>query len=156
MMLAFLICQLCVVVFIALHDWLPLGRLNNLTGIRAVDTRLRRIVTTALSTLPFGIGLAGSVYYSGGRFPSWLFWLLAISYGLGLYGMLRAWYLPYLVYHDSARARRYQERFANTHALLPMRHGIRPDTLHVSFHVVLVLTAALLFILAISGRLTAA
>jgi hypothetical protein len=34
---AFIGCQLCVVLFIALHDWIPLGKLNNLAGIRAVD-----------------------------------------------------------------------------------------------------------------------
>jgi hypothetical protein len=38
MMIAFLACQLYVVLFVALHDWLPLGSLNNLARIRAVDT----------------------------------------------------------------------------------------------------------------------
>jgi hypothetical protein len=154
MMPAFLTCQLCVTLFIALHDWLPLGPLNNLAGIRAADSTQRRLLTTVLSVLPFAIGLAGSFYYSGGRFPEWLIWLLAITYGLGLYGMLRAWYLPYFVYRDTARAERYGARFANTHAFLPMRNGIRPDTLHVGFHAVLVATAVLLCVLLISGTLT--
>ena len=35
---AFLVSQFVVVLFIALHDWIPLGRLNNLEKIRAVDT----------------------------------------------------------------------------------------------------------------------
>jgi hypothetical protein len=154
MMLAFLTCQLCVTLFIALHDWLPLGRLNNLGGIRAADSRLRRLVTTVVSVLPFAIGLAGSFHYSAARFPEWLVWLLTITYGVGLYGMLRAWYLPYLVYRDTARAERYQVRFADTHAFLPARNGIRPDTLHFGFHAVLVATAVLLCVLLISGTLT--
>lgn len=58
---AFLLCQLYVVLFIALHDWLPLGSLNNLAGIRAVDTRMQLVRTTVLSALPFAVGLAGSV-----------------------------------------------------------------------------------------------
>jgi hypothetical protein len=151
---AFLTCQLCVVLFIALHDWVPLGRLNNLAGIRAVDSTLRRLVTTVVSVLPFAIGLAGSFHYSDGRFPGWLIWFLSITYGLALYGMLRAWYLPYLVYRDAARVERYQVRFANTHAFLPMRNGIRPDTLHVGFHALLVATVVLLCVLRFSGTLT--
>jgi hypothetical protein len=154
MLLAFLICQFYVVLFISLHDWLPLGRLNNLAGIRAVDSTTRLLITTVLSVLPFAIGLAGTFYYFAGHFPSWLLWLLIISYGLALYGMLRAWYLPYLLYRDAARATRYQERFANTHAFLPMRNGIRPDTLHVTFHAVLIATVGLLCALISSGRLT--
>ncbi|MFZ1871121.1 MAG: hypothetical protein WAU49_21795 [Steroidobacteraceae bacterium] len=153
MMRAFLVCQLYVVLFIGLHDWLPLGRLNNLAGIRAVDSRPRLLLTTLLSVLPFFIGFAGTCYYFAGRFPSWLFWLLWITYGFALYGVLRAWYLPYLVYRDAARVARYQERFADTHAFLPMRNGIRPDTLHVTFHGVLAVTVTLLWVLTRSGRL---
>lgn len=154
MVLAFLVCQLYVVLFIGLHDWLPLGRLNNLAGIRAVDTKARLLLTTILSVLPFVIGLAGTLYYFASRFPMWLIWFLWITYGLALYGVLRAWYLPYLVYRDAARVARYQERFADTHAFLPVRHGIRPDTLHVTFHAVLAATVALLCVLTFSGRLS--
>lgn len=153
MMLSFLLCQLYVVLFVALHDWLPLGSLNNLAGIRATDTRMRLMRTTALSTLPFAVGLAGSVYYSTTHFPTWLMFVLWITYGAGLYGILRAWYLPYLVYSDPARVARYRERFADTHAFLPERNGIRPDTLHVTFHAVLLAAIALLFVLTSSGRL---
>jgi hypothetical protein len=155
MMLAFLFCQLYAVAFIALHDWVPLGRLNNLSGIRAVDTKDRLLRTTALSTLPFAVGLVGSAYYSGTHFPMWLMYVLWITYGAALYGILRAWYLPYLVYNDPVRAERYRVRFADTHAFLPVRNGIRPDTLHVSFHAVLVLLVVLLCVLTFSGRLTA-
>jgi hypothetical protein len=34
--------------------------------------------------------------------------------------------------------------FGRTHAFLPMRHGIRPNTLHVGFHVVVVVVLVLL------------
>lgn len=154
MMTAFLLCQLYVVLFIALHDWVPLGSLNNLAGVRAVDTGMRLARTTVLSTLPFAVGLAGSACYAGTPFPPWLMWVLWITYGAALYGILRAWYLPYLVYSDPVRAARYRERFADTHAFLPVRNGIRPDTLHVTFHVVLLVAIALLFALTSSGRLT--
>jgi hypothetical protein len=145
--IAFFVCQSFVVLFIALHDWLSLGRLNNLAAVRAADSTARLFFVTALSTLPFAIGLAASAHYAGGRNPHWLTWLLWISYLLGVYGMLRAWYWPYLFGGDLERIRRYQQRFANTHAFLPTMHGIRPDTLHVCFHAALIATLALLAIL---------
>lgn len=154
MMTLFLLCQAYVVLFIALHDWLPLGSLNNLTGIRAVDGRMQLLRTTVLSTLPFAIALAGSIHFSSAHFPMWLMLVLWGTYGAGFYGVLRAWYLPYLVYSDPARAARYRERFAGTHAFLPERNGIRPDTLHVTFHAVMVALIVLLCVLTVSGRLT--
>jgi hypothetical protein len=153
MMLAFLIFQACVVLFIAAHDWLPLGRLSNRAGVRSADSTVRLLVTTALSVLPFAAGFAGSVAHATRPFPPWLSWLLVISYGMGFYGMLRAWYLPYFFYRDEARVRRYQQRFAGTHAFLPMRNGIRPDTLHVTFHAVLIITVGLLCALVTTDRL---
>ncbi len=141
---AFIACELFVVLFIALHDWLPLGKLNNLQGIRAVDSTAKLLAVTLLSALPFAIGLAASIHYAPGRFPSWLLWLLWISYGTAVYGMLRAWWLPYWFGGDPARALRYQQRFSGTHAFLPVRHGIRPDTLHVGFHAVVLILIGLL------------
>ena len=145
--IAFLGCQSLVVLFIALHDWVPLGRFSNLEAVWAADSTARLFFATVLSTLPFAIGLAASVYYSATRFPIWLTWLLWISYGVGFYGVLRAWYWPYLFGGDPERIRRYQQRFANTHAFLPTFHGIRPDTLHVCFHIAYISTCALLAIL---------
>lgn len=149
---AFLACQFVIVLFIALHDWIPLGKLNNLAKIRAVDTTRKLLVVTVLSTLPFAIGFAASVYYADTHFPMWLMWWLWISYGFGFYGMLRAWWVPYLLAADPVRAARYQERFAHTHAFLPTRNGIRPDTLHVCFHAVFVVLLILLGVLAFSSR----
>jgi hypothetical protein len=78
---AFIACQIFVVLFIAFHDWIPLGKLNNLAGIRAVDSLGKRVIATVLSTLPFAICLAGSIYYASTTFPGWLNWFLWISYG---------------------------------------------------------------------------
>jgi hypothetical protein len=146
-LVAFLLCQSLVVLFIAVHDWVPLGRLNNLRGVHAADGTTRLFVVTVLSTLPFAVGLAGTLYYSSTRNPGWLSWWLWISYGLGIYGMFRAWYWPYLFGGDPARVERYRQRFANTHAFLPVRNGFRPDTLHVCFHAVYACAFVLLAVL---------
>jgi hypothetical protein len=150
LMVVFLGCQLLVVLFIALHDWVPLGNLSNPTAIRATDSRLRLFWVTVVSALPFAIGFVASARYAADGFPMWLMYLLWISYLAGFYGMLRAWWVPYLLVPDPVRAARYQERFANTHAFLPMRNGIRPDTLHLSFHAVFLVALILLCMLTFS------
>jgi hypothetical protein len=140
----FLALQAIVVVFLLFHDWIPLGRLNNLAAIRRQDTLLRRVFVTLLPGVPAGIGLFFSARYLGQPYPHWLGMLLWITYGLFLLGLLQAWWIPYLVVPDPQRAARYQEIFANTHSFLPRRNGIVPDTLHTIFHLVVVATVLVL------------
>jgi predicted outer membrane lipoprotein len=142
---ALVICQLMVVVFVALHDWVPLGRLNNVAGLRAVDTTSRLLWTTLVSTLPFAAVLAATAIFASVDYPNWLLWWLWGTYLACAYGILQAWWIPYLGSPDPERAERYRIRFAGTHGFLPARNGIRPDTLHVAFHV---LVATILILLA--------
>jgi len=144
--------QLFVVAFIALHDWVPLGRLNNLAAVQAADRPGKLFIVTLLSTLPFAVGFAASVFYAGTGFPEWLMWWLWISYGAAVYGMLHAWWVPYLLMASPARAARYQARFAGTHAFLPIRHGIRPDTLHCTLHFAIFTILILLGVLTVSAH----
>ena len=60
--------------------------------------------------------------------------------------------MPYLLTADPVRAARYQERFEHTHSFLPVPNGIRPDTLHVCFHAVVVTLLILLGVLSLSGH----
>jgi hypothetical protein len=131
------------VIFIAFHDWIPLGALNDVKAAQDADTRAKLARVTVLSTLPFAIGLAATIYYARSGFPQWVWYWLWISYGVACYGVLRAWWLPYLFVPDPARAARYQ-MFARTHAFLPIHNGMRPNTLHVAFHIVLAATVAVL------------
>jgi hypothetical protein len=133
---ALLALQLFVVFFIGLHDWIPLGPLNDVKAVRTAVSAGKLFISTVLSTLPFAIGFAASVYYARTGFPHWLLWLLWISYGLAIYGMLRTWWIPYLLIDEPARADRYQAMFGRTHTFLPVRNGIRPDTLHIALHIV--------------------
>jgi hypothetical protein len=136
--------QLFVVLFIALHDWIPLGNLNDPKAVREVDTTCKLLIVTTYSTLPFAIGFVASVVYARSGFPHWLLMLLWISYGTAIYGMLRTWWIPYLFVADPVRARRYQSMFGSTHAFLPIRNGIRPNTLHIMLHLVLIAIVVLL------------
>ncbi|MGH6888976.1 MAG: hypothetical protein ACREHF_07240 [Rhizomicrobium sp.] len=150
---ALLALQSFVVLFIALHDWVPLGTLNDVAAVQAADPTIKLVNVTVLSTLPFAIGFVASAWFAGTEFPSWLMWWLWVSYGAAVYGMLRAWWVPYLLVTDPARATRYQAMFSRTHAFLPARNGIRPDTLHVTLHAVIVAIVILLAVMSFSPRL---
>jgi hypothetical protein len=128
--------QVFVVAFIALHDWVSLGRLNDVSAVQAADSRSRLIRVTVVSTAPFAIGLAGTILNPRPPLPGWLDWYLWISYAAAVVGMVRAWWGPYLIYREPARAARYKAMFSRTHAFLPERNGIRPNTLHVTLHLV--------------------
>lgn len=152
LILALIALQVFVVVFIALHDWIQLGDLNDVHAVQAADPRARLIRVTILSTLPFAIGLGACAVYASTRFPVWLNWYLYITYGFLAFGMVRAWWGPYLLWNEPARAARYQAMFGRTRAFLPERNGIRPNTLHVSLHLVVVAIIVLLIVLRAASK----
>ncbi|MFZ0521140.1 MAG: hypothetical protein WAL95_08965 [Candidatus Acidiferrales bacterium] len=143
---ALLALQCFEVLFLLLHDWIPLGPLNDLKGVSTADSFGKRVATTLISAAPFAVGLAASILYFGQHFPDWLFWWLWISYGILFYGILQAWWIPYLFRAEPERSARYKIMFGATHALLPERNGIRVNTLHVIFHAA---TVALLIAVAV-------
>jgi hypothetical protein len=144
--ITFLTLQGIVVAFLLFHDWIPMGRLSNIAAIHSEDSLPRRIFVTLLPAVPAAIGLLYSAKDFGRAYPDWLEMLLWITYGLFVFGLLRAWWIPYLVVPDPARAARYQVIFANTHTFLPKRNGMAPDTLHTLFHAVTVATVVALFL----------
>jgi hypothetical protein len=142
----FLSLQGIVVAFLLLHDWISLGRLNNLAAIESEDTMARRVFVTLLAGAPAAAGLFFSSRHFGRSYPGWLEMLLWITYGVLLLGLLRAWWIPYLVKPDAERAARYQILFAGTHTFLPRRNGLAPNTLHSVFHVCVVAALVALFL----------
>lgn len=137
--------QIFHVLFLLLHDWVPLGSLNDVQAIRNVDSFRKRLAVTLVSAAAFIFCLYASVVHLGRVYPEWLLWWLWCSYGLLFLGELRAWWIPYLLVPDEDRAARYQALFGNTQSFLPARNGIRPNTLHIILHLT---TLALLAVLA--------
>ena len=132
------------VVFLLLHDWVPLGRLSNLAAVRASDSRTRLLADTLVSALPFALVFVACCAYGTSAWPGWLrTWLLA-SYAILFAGACVAWWIPYLLRPDPRRAQRYRVRFAGTVKFLPERNGISPDLLHVLFHACILATLVLL------------
>jgi hypothetical protein len=56
-----IVLQLFQVLFLWLHDWIPLGRLNDVTAVRSQDTSLHLVVVTLIQSVPFTIGLLFSL-----------------------------------------------------------------------------------------------
>jgi hypothetical protein len=105
------------------------------------------VVVTLIQSVPFTIGLLYSLVYFRRPYPHWLRYWISISYGLLLFGQLRAWWLPYLFRAEPDRAARYRIMFGNTHSFLPQRHGLVPNTAHIVLHLS---TAATLILLLVS------
>jgi len=60
------------VLFLGLHDWIPLGRLNDVKAVRAANPGRKLLLGTLVSLAPFAFGLAVSAYYLGRSYPHWL------------------------------------------------------------------------------------
>jgi hypothetical protein len=122
------------VLFLWLHDWVPLGRLNDVKAVCSQDTALRLVVVTLIQSVPFTVGLLFSLLYFGRMYPRWLYLWLWISYSIVFVGQIRAWWIPYLFRAEPGRAARYQIMFGNTHHFLPTRNGLVPNTAHIMLH----------------------
>lgn len=144
LLLALVSLQVFHVLFLALHDWLPLGRLNDTRAVRAQDSAGKLLLTTLLSTAPYAWLLLLSAHHLHDAIPAPLTPWLAGAYGLLFLGELRAWWFPYLSGTSPERTARYRAMFGRTHAFLPERHGITPNTLHVILHTFTLLTLVLL------------
>jgi hypothetical protein len=132
------------VLFLWTHDWLPLGRLNDVGAVRQADSTARLVTITVIQSLPFTVLLALSVAHLGEPRPAGLALALWIAYSVLLAGELRGWWWPYLVQPDPARASRYRAMFGRTHSFLPVRNGFAPNTAHVALHACTALTLVLL------------
>jgi hypothetical protein len=135
------------VLFLALHDWIPFGTLNDVKAVRTANPGRKLLAATLISFAPFAIGLTASAIYFGRIYPTWLLCWLWISYALLFVGELKAWWIPYLFRSEPERAARYQFMFNETHSFLPARNGIRLNTLHVILHVVTLTTLIVLAVL---------
>jgi hypothetical protein len=103
--------QLFQVLFLWVHDWIPLGRLNDVAAVRSQDTRRRLVTVTLIQSVPWTIGLCFSLLHFERPYPGWLYDWLVISYGLLFIGQIRAWWIPYLFRQEPKRAARYQIMF---------------------------------------------
>jgi hypothetical protein len=139
-----LLLQIVQVAILWTHDWAPMHPLNDVAAVRREDSLGRLGWITLIQSVPFTIGLVATAFRLRGAPVSWLGNWLWISYSILFAGELRAWWWPYLIRPDPARAERYAALFGRTHAVLPVRNGIVPNTLHCILHLATVATLATL------------
>ena len=135
------------VLFLALHDWVPLSPLNDINAVRAENSRTKLIVGTLISTVPFAAVFVASLFFLGEVYPRWLVCWLLISYALLFFGELQAWWYPYVFGAKPELVTRYDVMFGNTTAFLPARNDIRPNTLHVVLHLLTAITLIVILML---------
>ena len=132
------------VLFLWIHDWVPLGSLNDVAAVRSADTRQRLLGVTLIQSAPFTVGLLFSLLNFAQPYPHWLYTWLWISYSILLLGQIRAWWIPYLIRAEPERATRYRIMFGKTHSFLPLHNDLVPNTAHILLHLS---TAATLILL---------
>ena len=120
--------------FLLGHDWIPLGRFNDIEAVRRENTLWQLLIGTTVTSIPVAIGLGLSIHYFGYSYPTGLKIWLWLTYGILFAGELEAWWIPYVFRPDAKRAARYKAMFGHTHFFLPERNGIVPNTLHVALH----------------------
>ena len=115
-MTALLVLQAFHVLFLALHDWVPLGRLSNVAAVREANPGGKVLMASVISTTPYAFALAASLHYWDKRFPGWLMIYLWVSYTFLFIGELEAWWFPYFFGWKAERAERYQAMFGGTYS----------------------------------------
>jgi hypothetical protein len=120
--------------FLLLHDWVPLGRLNDISAVRRTNTPLQRLAGLLVPGIPVLIALSLSLKYFGSAYSGWVKWCLRSTYGFLFLGELEAWWIPYVFGTTAKRVAMHQSLLSRTHSSLPPRHGIVVNTLHVVLH----------------------
>jgi hypothetical protein len=137
--------QIFQVAFLFLHDWIPLGRMNDISAIRRILTPVQRVVGLIMPGIPMFIALVLSLKYLGTTYPGWVMWWLRATYSFLFLGELEAWWIPYFFGASAKRIALYEPLYSRTHAFLPPRHHIVINTLHVVLHTSTLMTVIILF-----------
>lgn len=132
------------VLFLSLHDWIPLGRLTDLPALRSQRSLKARILASLMMGAISGYALYLNWVHSPSPSRGILLFTL-ILYSFFLLGAIRAWWLPYLfgIGASEKLVDEYQVMFGNTYTWLPERHGITVNAIHIVWHLTAVLTVVL-------------
>ncbi|GIM46656.1 hypothetical protein DNHGIG_22050 [Collibacillus ludicampi] len=79
--LAFIILQIIIVLFLMIHDWVPMGTLNDVKGVLSQNTVKQNLIITLINTIPFAVGLIISLVYAGKPYPLFVKMYLVLAYG---------------------------------------------------------------------------
>lgn len=135
-----------ILLFMIVQDLIPLGPLNDVQAIAKDRSFSELFMVTMIGTVQFVLLLGGLIYFMGKRYPIWVKLWLMIHPVCIFVGVCIDWWIPYFFgIGAERRVERYNQMFGDTHAFLPVMNGIVPNTLHTTFHIVL-LTCIILII----------
>jgi hypothetical protein len=65
--------QVFQVLFLWVHDWIALGRLNDVAAVHSQDTGRRLVTVTLIQSVPWTIGLCFTLLHFRRPYPDWLY-----------------------------------------------------------------------------------
>lgn len=126
--------------FMLIHDWVPLGRLNDVDAVLELQSVGELIGVTLIGTVQILFLMGMLLFFIGRTYPLWVKLWLIIHQGCILAGAMLSWWVPYLFGIGAEdKVERYRVMFGNTHSFLPIKNGIVPNTIHVMFHFILLM-----------------
>ena len=135
--------------FMMVHDWIPLGSLNDIQDVSAENSKKELVIATSIGAVQILLLMAILLLFIGKKYPVWAKLWLIIHPSCIFVGAMMSWWIPYLFgIGAEERAERYRVIFGNTHSFLPVKNGIVPNTLHSLFHLTLLLCIILVIYIA--------
>lgn len=129
-----------ILLFMLAHDWVPLGQLNDVKAVKDTRPTSELVMVTLIGSVQIALLLVLTLRFAGRTYPLWAKLWLVIHQSCIFAGALLDWWIPYLSGFGAAnKVESYRLMFGNTHVFLPIRNGIVPNTLHVIFHLTLLL-----------------
>lgn len=133
----FVIIQLILLLFMALHDWIDIPPFTNLRALKKAHSFKFRLIGSLVNSGLVLIPLIITLAYLTSSLPLWAQLLFVAIYGLMTFGTITAWWVPYFgggywIHGNEAGFEEYRD----THSFLPSRgNNIVPNTLHVIIHI---------------------
>ncbi|MBX9831391.1 hypothetical protein K2X40_05510 [Candidatus Babeliales bacterium] len=129
----FIILQIILLGFMALHDWVHVPPLTNIPDLKKSHSFKDRLLTALVNAGFVLIPLILTVQYRS-HFPRQVLLIITIFYSILTLGTLCAWWVPY-IFGSSQKHKQAFIEYRNTHHFLPARgDNVVPNTLHVILH----------------------
>lgn len=120
-------------VVLALHDTVPLWRLNNLRAFKSAVPLRRRVIGTTINTATGVLALwlcHQACWHAAGGALIALIVLQAVLFAMEL----RAWWVPYFFGTTPDVVAHLRPNWEATIAFLPVRHAVRVNAMHCLLH----------------------
>ena len=146
MQLLFIVLQSIMVFLFLIQDTINLAPFNNLRAQIKFLGWTKTLVGTAIMTGLAVASLVVAIKFNGAPLPLgakifYVFW-----WSMLMLGMYASWYKPYLFGPTPKEMDMYNQLFAGTHSVLPIRRGFPgPNTFHLFMHFFMIACAILGF-----------